>query len=232
MIRRPPRSTLFPYTTLFRSQEQCEGHDQEVQYRVDEGAVIDRDSAGILRRLERRATVAFEDKEKVRKVDTAEQQAQRRRNDILHQRIDDGRESCADDNADREIDHAPAHGEFAEFVYDLHGKPVSLRGPESRQHLSSEQKRNKSHLACQPAVFPYKTRPLSGRPAKGHAVATPNAGLTRPFLTQGDRKMPKLKTKSGAKKRFKFSARGKLKHGQAGKRHGMIKRSNEQIREL
>src|SRR5689334_24158756 len=75
MIRRPPRSTLFPYTTLFRSQEQCEGHDQEVQYRVDEGAVIDRDSAGILRRLERRATVAFEDKEEVRKVDTAEQQA-------------------------------------------------------------------------------------------------------------------------------------------------------------
>lgn len=44
--------------------------------------------------------------------------------------------------------------------------------------------------------------------------------------------MPKLKTKSGAKKRLKFTAGGKLKHGQAGKRHGMIKRSNEQIREL
>ena len=44
--------------------------------------------------------------------------------------------------------------------------------------------------------------------------------------------MPKLKTKSGAKKRLKFTASGKLKHGQAGKRHGMIKRSNEQIREL
>src|SRR2546429_5050200 len=25
MIRRPPRSTLFPYTTLFRSQQQLEG---------------------------------------------------------------------------------------------------------------------------------------------------------------------------------------------------------------
>src|SRR5256885_8692585 len=24
MIRRPPRSTLFPYTTLFRSDEQCD----------------------------------------------------------------------------------------------------------------------------------------------------------------------------------------------------------------
>src|SRR5256885_10309714 len=25
MIRRPPRSTLFPYTTLFRSDERCHG---------------------------------------------------------------------------------------------------------------------------------------------------------------------------------------------------------------
>jgi len=44
--------------------------------------------------------------------------------------------------------------------------------------------------------------------------------------------MPKLKTKSGAKKRFRMTASGKIKAGQAGKRHGMIKRSNEQIRSL
>jgi len=44
--------------------------------------------------------------------------------------------------------------------------------------------------------------------------------------------MPKLKTKSGAKKRFRFTATGKVKAAQAGKRHGMIKRSNEQIRTL
>jgi len=42
--------------------------------------------------------------------------------------------------------------------------------------------------------------------------------------------MPKLKTKSSAKKRFKISARGKIISAQAGKRHGMIKRSNSQIR--
>ena len=41
--------------------------------------------------------------------------------------------------------------------------------------------------------------------------------------------MPKLKTKSSAKKRFKISARGKVITAQAGKRHGMIKR---QIRKL
>ena len=42
--------------------------------------------------------------------------------------------------------------------------------------------------------------------------------------------MPKLKTKSSAKKRFKITARGKVVMAQAGKRHGMIKRSNSQIR--
>ena len=42
--------------------------------------------------------------------------------------------------------------------------------------------------------------------------------------------MPKLKTKSSAKKRFKITARGKVVMPQAGKRHGMIKRSRKFIR--
>ena len=42
--------------------------------------------------------------------------------------------------------------------------------------------------------------------------------------------MPKLKTKSSAKKRFKISAKGKVIMAQAGKRHGMIKRSKKFIR--
>ena len=54
----------------------------------------------------------------------------------------------------------------------------------------------------------------------------------RSFLAPQESKMSKLKTKSSAKKRFKITAKGKIKTGQAGKRHGMIKRSNEQIREL
>jgi large subunit ribosomal protein L35 len=44
--------------------------------------------------------------------------------------------------------------------------------------------------------------------------------------------MPKLKTKSSAKKRFTFTASGNVKRPQAGKRHGMIKRTNSQIRKL
>ncbi len=42
--------------------------------------------------------------------------------------------------------------------------------------------------------------------------------------------MPKMKTKSGAKKRFKFTASGKLRVAHTGKNHGMIKRSSKQIR--
>jgi len=43
--------------------------------------------------------------------------------------------------------------------------------------------------------------------------------------------MPKMKTKSSAKKRFKLTANGKVRGQQAGKRHGMIKRSNKFIRD-
>ena len=44
--------------------------------------------------------------------------------------------------------------------------------------------------------------------------------------------MPKLKTKSGAKKRFKVTATGKVVHAQQGKRHMMIRRTKKQIRNL
>ena len=42
--------------------------------------------------------------------------------------------------------------------------------------------------------------------------------------------MPKMKTKSSCKKRFKVTANGRVKTGQAGKRHGMIKRTRKFIR--
>ncbi|MCH8951874.1 MAG: 50S ribosomal protein L35 [Proteobacteria bacterium] len=42
--------------------------------------------------------------------------------------------------------------------------------------------------------------------------------------------MPKMKTKSGAKKRFKVTATGRIKVAHAGKRHGMIKRTQKFIR--
>jgi large subunit ribosomal protein L35 len=43
--------------------------------------------------------------------------------------------------------------------------------------------------------------------------------------------MPKMKTKSAAKKRFSFTANGHVKAGVAGKRHGMIKRTTKFVRQ-
>ncbi|MEM7733586.1 MAG: 50S ribosomal protein L35 [Pseudomonadota bacterium] len=42
--------------------------------------------------------------------------------------------------------------------------------------------------------------------------------------------MPKMKTKSSCKKRFKVTASGKIKRAQAGKQHNMIKRTNKFLR--
>lgn len=42
--------------------------------------------------------------------------------------------------------------------------------------------------------------------------------------------MPKMKTKASAKKRFSLTASGKIRAGQAGKRHGMIKRTQKMKR--
>jgi large subunit ribosomal protein L35 len=53
----------------------------------------------------------------------------------------------------------------------------------------------------------------------------------RRAVPEQESQMPKLKTKSGAKKRFKITASGKVKFQQSGKRHGMIKRTKSQIRD-
>ena len=44
--------------------------------------------------------------------------------------------------------------------------------------------------------------------------------------------MPKMKTKSGAKKRFRFTATGKIKTGKAYKRHRLISKSKRTSKEL
>jgi large subunit ribosomal protein L35 len=86
------------------------------------------------------------------------------------------------------------------------------------------------------------TRPFR-RPAERAAVATANistlerakTGWPGAFSTPAaakENQMPKLKTKSGAKKRFKVTAGGKVLYQQSRKRHGMIKRTNKQIRQL
>ncbi len=59
-----------------------------------------------------------------------------------------------------------------------------------------------------------------------------NASLIEDGAPGGARcEMPKLKTKSGAKKRFKLTATGKIKAGVAGKRHRLISHSAKYIRQ-
>jgi large subunit ribosomal protein L35 len=60
------------------------------------------------------------------------------------------------------------------------------------------------------------------------AAPAPSGAVVRHQESQ----MPKLKTKSGAKKRFKVTGTGKVMSAHAGKRHGMIKRTKKQIRQL
>jgi large subunit ribosomal protein L35 len=60
----------------------------------------------------------------------------------------------------------------------------------------------------------------------------PCPGQFKKALSLKESQMPKLKTKSGAKKRFKITGTGKVVYAQRGKRHGMIKRTPKQIRDL
>jgi large subunit ribosomal protein L35 len=62
-------------------------------------------------------------------------------------------------------------------------------------------------------------------------VAAQNAGLSKARTPNfRDRKMPKMKTKSGAKKRFKMTASGRVKAGVAGKRHRLSSHNADYIR--
>ena len=44
--------------------------------------------------------------------------------------------------------------------------------------------------------------------------------------------MPKMKTRRGAAKRFKFTASGKLKRNKANHRHMLVRRSNKAKRKM
>jgi large subunit ribosomal protein L35 len=90
--------------------------------------------------------------------------------------------------------------------------------------------------------FAYEPRLYQNRPAVRAAVAVlfahsdANGSSRLGIFQKGDKpqesQMPKMKTKSGAKKRFKITGTGKVVYAQAGKRHGMIKRTTKQIRNL
>jgi large subunit ribosomal protein L35 len=78
-------------------------------------------------------------------------------------------------------------------------------------------------------------RPL-GLPWRFFSLIPTRTSFETRYFQKGDKpqesQMPKMKTKSGAKKRFKITGTGKVVYAQSGKRHGMIKRTTKQIRNL
>jgi large subunit ribosomal protein L35 len=92
--------------------------------------------------------------------------------------------------------------------------------------------------ACRSAITPASRRPAKGLPwrrAINQTLRRNNRAIEHhrrtPRHAGKESQMPKIKTKSGAKKRFKVTAGGKVLFAQSGKRHGMIKRTTKQIRE-
>ena len=80
-----------------------------------------------------------------------------------------------------------------------------------------------------PPPFPYSpapSEPPGPKACQGGSSTRPEDG---PLAAR--REMPKLKTKSGVKKRFKMTASGKLKAGVAGKRHRLISHNAKYIRQ-
>src|SRR2546430_1974458 len=140
MIRRPPRSTLFPYTTLFRSRragldrgrvaehhlpapglDGLVGHDdEEVDHGHEDGEVDDRgnERAEIHQRL--RVAVAYFHAQAVAAGDEA-----------LHERVDDAGSERGDKSAEREgydepdgdDDYVTAHKKI--FEAPLISSPIS-----------------------------------------------------------------------------------------------------------
>jgi large subunit ribosomal protein L35 len=77
------------------------------------------------------------------------------------------------------------------------------------------------------ATSGYFPRLTNGR--AGHAQAVHMSRPSGRFdeFQHKETEMPKLKTKSGAKKRFRMTATGKVKHGGVMKRHRLIRRSSK-----
>src|SRR2546427_12269812 len=94
MIRRPPRSTLFPYTTLFRS-------DLVDEVAIAESAVVDC-------------------KVKGGKIRFAENHRYERRYQIFDERKHDGAERRADHDGDSKIDDVSSQQEGLEVVEHCH----------------------------------------------------------------------------------------------------------------
>lgn len=110
---------FFPVESVdqFDEQEDCKSDDDEVESRLKKIPVVNRHGrddfarCGCLGLLECDAQIG--------EIDSADQHADRRHDDIGYQRRDDFAEGRTDYDTDGQIDHIAPHGELLEFVYEF-----------------------------------------------------------------------------------------------------------------
>jgi len=78
--------------------------------------------------------------------------------------------------------------------------------------------------------FPYFAAKTGLHPPYNHAIRSSHYVAGEGHAESRCHRSNKMKTKSSCKKRFKVTATGRVKTAQAGKRHGMIKRTNKFLR--
>ena len=74
--------------------------------------------------------------------------------------------------------------------------------------------------------------PLAGQPQNTAAIHVYSGSIPCIEVTEGEITMPKLKTHSGAKKRFNLTKSGKVKRAHAFKSHILTKKSTKRCRRL
>jgi large subunit ribosomal protein L35 len=84
-----------------------------------------------------------------------------------------------------------------------------------------------------PSLAVYWLKPQEGRGSPvSRATRRSDSSWKQPDLADKEKKMPKLKTHTGAKKRFSKTGTGKIKRGQAKTRHILTSKSPKVKRKL
>src|SRR5208282_232534 len=96
--------------------EDREADDHELDHSVEENAEVQGHRTGLLRVDERRRRWSFQRHKDVGEVDAADEKADDRREDVLHQAVHHRGEINADNDAYGEVDDIAAHDEGAKLL--------------------------------------------------------------------------------------------------------------------
>ena len=113
-------------------QEHDQRHDQEVDQRLDEQPVVQRRRAGLLGLGQTGVGHAREADEQAAEVHPAEQQAERRHDDVVDQRADDLAERRPQDHRHGQVEHVPAQHEGLELLEHPDPSPDRSAGRPAR----------------------------------------------------------------------------------------------------